>query len=63
MSERPAKYPTTPEMLKPSPALIRLLAFRDEYRRNKPTASMNEIQHAFQLAENKRLFPKKAKGL
>ena len=35
----------------PSPHLLRFRAFAAEYRKNKPAASMNEVQHAYQMSD------------
>lgn len=49
----------TPEqraiLLKPSRGLLALRAFAAEYRRQHPQATGNEVQLAYQLAQNAKL--------
>lgn len=49
------KYPLSAALLKPSAHLIRFREFCGEYRTTKPTASLNEVQIAYQISQNKRL--------
>jgi hypothetical protein len=44
---------TREALLRPSKGLLRLQAFRDEYRKTKPRASMEEIQEAYVIREAK----------
>lgn len=43
------------ELLRPSKGLLAFRAFTAEYRKTRPAATLNEVQGAYQRAENAKL--------